>query len=163
MGTRLRVRTTVETTSATTTTLRKLTQKIPDPRGGPGLITTIYLDEGEYSIFRTLPGLDLVKSRFRVPPLSIDVFNGALEGLVIGEVEFGSDDERAAFREPGESIAEITHDGRLTGDLLATMERSTLLAILDTFGLAPLDGTELWDRPLSDLTELDFLPRRADL
>src|SRR5262249_10349058 len=35
-GTRLRLRQTVETTAAGTTTVRKLTQKIPDPAGGPG-------------------------------------------------------------------------------------------------------------------------------
>ena len=55
-GTRLRLRRTVETTASARTTVRKLTQKIPAPGGGPGLITTMYLDEAEYEALATLPG-----------------------------------------------------------------------------------------------------------
>ena len=47
-GTRLRLRRTVETTAAAIVTVRKLTQKIPAPAGGPGLITTVYLDQSGY-------------------------------------------------------------------------------------------------------------------
>ncbi len=68
-GTRLRLRRTVETTATATTTVRKLTQKIPADDGGPGLITTFYLDEAEYQALATLPGAGLTKTRAqRAPP-----------------------------------------------------------------------------------------------
>ena len=67
--TRLRLRRTVETTAAATTTVRKLTQKVPAPAGGPGLITSLYLDEAEYEALSMLPGAGLTKTRYSVPRL----------------------------------------------------------------------------------------------
>jgi len=49
LGTRLRLRRWVETTAETTTTVCKLTQKVPAPDGRPGLITSIYLTQTEYN------------------------------------------------------------------------------------------------------------------
>jgi hypothetical protein len=43
LGTRFRLRRSVETAGAESRTIFKLTQKIPDDDGGPGLITTTYL------------------------------------------------------------------------------------------------------------------------
>jgi hypothetical protein len=44
----LRLRRTHETTADGAVTVHKLTQKLPNERGGPGLITTLYLSPAEY-------------------------------------------------------------------------------------------------------------------
>jgi CYTH domain-containing protein len=142
-GTRLRLRRAVETTATATTTVRKLTQKIPAPDGGPGLISTLYLNEVEYEVLATLPGARLTKTRYSVPPLGVDVFSGALGGLVMGEIEFESADEEARFPLPAASALEVTRDERFTGARLALMDRSELSTLLAAAGLEPLDASEL--------------------
>lgn len=63
-GTRVRLRRVVETTASGSMISRKFTQKIPAPGGGPGLITTIYLDEAEHSVLAGLPGSGLTRTRY---------------------------------------------------------------------------------------------------
>ncbi|MGA3220050.1 MAG: hypothetical protein ABSE77_13400 [Acidimicrobiales bacterium] len=57
----LRAATTVEGESRGTTQY-KLRQKVPPPEGGPGLITTLYLDADEHCLFDALPGAVLRKT-----------------------------------------------------------------------------------------------------
>ena len=148
-GTRLRLRQTVETTAAATTMVWKLTQKIPAPTGGPGLITTLYLSAAEHAALDVLPGPILVKTRYSVPPFGIDVLGGELEGLVVAEIEFATDDEQAAFPAPPESVAEVTLDARFTGGHYLTMARDGLLAALAELGAPLVDATELRERSLT--------------
>jgi CYTH domain-containing protein len=148
-GTRIRLRETVETTTAGTTTVRKLTQKIPSPSGGPGLITTLYVSPAEYDVLAQLPAAVLTKARYSVPPFGVDVFEGALTGLVLAEIEFDSAESADALAPPPESVAEVTLDARLTGGCFCTMTRDQLLAILSEYGVEPADATELAARPLS--------------
>jgi CYTH domain-containing protein len=148
VGTRIRLRQTVETTTAGTTTVRKLTQKIPAPTGGPGLITTLYVSEAEYEVLRRLPAATLTKTRYSVPPFGLDVFGGELAGLVLAEIEFSDDEAHARFDPPVESVAEVTQDVRLTGGRFTQMPRAKLLEILSEYGLTPVDATELAGRPL---------------
>lgn len=49
----------------------------------------------------------------------IDVFGGALDGLVLVEVEFGDDEAMAAFEAPGWFGPEVTDDHRYTNLALA--------------------------------------------
>jgi CYTH domain-containing protein len=79
------------------------------------LTTTLYVSEAEYDVFRTLPAAVLVKTRYNVPPFGIDVFTGALAGLVLAEIEFDTDAGQDEFPAPHESVAEATLDGRFTG------------------------------------------------
>jgi CYTH domain-containing protein len=147
-GTRIRLRHTVETTTEGTTTVRKLTQKVPAPAGGPGLITTLYVSDAEHEVLRQLPAATLTKTRYSVPPFGVDVFEGELAGLVVAEIEFATDEDQARFEPPPESVAEVTLDARLTGGRYTTMSRDELLAILDEYGVGPVDGTELASREL---------------
>ena len=147
--TRLRLRQTVETTTAGTMTIRKLTQKIPNPSGGPGLITTLYLSAAEHEVISALPADVLEKSRYSVPPLGVDVFRGPLAGLVVAEIEFATDEDQAAFAPPPESVAEVTFDDRFTGGRYLHTGRDDLLALLAEHGLEPVDARELAERPLS--------------
>ncbi len=135
-GTRLRLRRTTETTAEGASTYRKLTQKIPAPEGSLGLITTIYLSEAEYEVFAVLPAEVIKKTRYSLPPLGVDVFEGRLAGLVIAEIEFADDVAAESFPVPTNAIAEITADPRLTGGKLAVTDRAELLAVLSDYGLS---------------------------
>jgi hypothetical protein len=120
-GTRIRLRETVERTAEDKRRLYKLTQKIPAPGGGPGLITTFYLDTSEYSAMSVVAADVLRKTRLSIPPLGVDIFHGPLEGLVLAEAEFDSDEDMQAFEPPDASLAEVTDDHRFTGGRLATV------------------------------------------
>ncbi len=70
----------------------KFTQKVPAGRPGSvqGLITNIYLSAAEYDLLASLPAEVLCKCRLSVPPLSIDMFDPPLQGLVLADVEFST-------------------------------------------------------------------------
>ncbi|CAM5241856.1 hypothetical protein SALBM311S_03088 [Streptomyces alboniger] len=117
----------------------KLTQKVPfdQPGAVQGLITNTYLSTAEYDLLASLPAVVLSKTRFSVPPLGVDVFDGPLEGLVLAEAEFTSDEEALAFAPPAECVAEVTDDARFTGGSLLRASREELLAWLAEYGIRP--------------------------
>jgi CYTH domain-containing protein len=92
--------------------------------------TTIYLTESEYALLRSLPSHELRKTRSRVPlgdrDAIVDVFSGALEGLVVLEVGFDGREEAEAFIPPSWVGAETT----LSGGELASMSAAELSARL---------------------------------
>ena len=110
-------------------TERKLAQKTH------GLITNIYADEDEYDALATLPAHVLHKTRLSIPPFGVDVFEGALTGLTMAEIEFDTDEEMAGFEPPSWVVAEVTDDIRFTGGRLVTMTREELSAVLAEFSL----------------------------
>jgi CYTH domain-containing protein len=118
---------------------RKLTQKVPisRPGGVQGLITNTYLSLAEYDLLASLPAAVLSKTRFSVPPLGVDVFNGPLQGLVLAEAEFTTDEEAQSFVPPPECVAEVTNDVRFTGGRLVETPRQDLLGWLAEYGLRP--------------------------
>lgn len=79
----------------------------------------------------------LSETRFSVPPLGVDVFEGPLQGLVLAEAEFTGDEEALAFVPPAECVAEVTDDARFTGGRLVGASRERLLAWLGEFGIRP--------------------------
>ena len=80
-----------------------------------GLITNTYLSAAEYDLLASLPAEVLSKTRLSVPPLSIDVFNPPLHGLVLADVEISTDEAAHSFLLPPAAIAEVTDDARFTG------------------------------------------------
>ncbi|MGW4913749.1 hypothetical protein [Streptomyces sp. NPDC004270] len=118
---------------------RKLTQKVPHSRPGgvQGLITNTYLSPTEYDLLASLPAAVLSKTRFSVPPLGVDVFDGPLRGLVLAEAEFTTDEEAQSFVPPSECVAEVTDDARFTGGRLVETSRQELLGWLAEYGLRP--------------------------
>jgi hypothetical protein len=145
LGTRLRLRRTVEVETGEvekgascpggTRTYYKLTQKIPAPDGGPGLITTVYLDEAEHERLSALPAAVLRKTRLSIPPLGVDVFAPPLAGLFLAEAEFDSAAELHAFTPPACAVAEVTRDPRFTGGRFAVMSADELTTLLREFGI----------------------------
>jgi CYTH domain-containing protein len=120
----------------------KFTQKVPAGRPGyvQGLITNTYLSASEYDLLATLPAEVLSKTRFSVPPLSIDVFDPPLHGLILADVEFSTDETAKSFLLPPEAIVEVTDDIRFTGGNLVRTRRDDLLAWLAEYGIEPAPG-----------------------
>jgi CYTH domain-containing protein len=120
----------------------KLTQKVPANHPGyvQGLITNTYLSAAEYDLLATLPAEVLSKTRLSVPPLSIDVFDPPLHGLVLADAEFTTDEAATSFPRPPEAIAEVTDDVRFTGGSLVRACRHDLLAWLAEYGIEPAPG-----------------------
>jgi CYTH domain-containing protein len=123
----------------------KLTQKVPAPTHGPtqGLITNTYLTRAEYDVLASLPAAVLSKTRLSVPPMGIDIFAGALTGLVTGEAEFSSDAAAAAFLPPPYCAAEVTDDPRFTGGTLVRTGRDQLAPWLAEYGITLSSVTAL--------------------
>jgi CYTH domain-containing protein len=131
IGTRLRVR----CVRGGRETIYKLTQKIPNASGGPGLITTIHLDAAEHAALCALPCHELRKTRTSIPPFGVDTFAAPLAGLVLAEVEFESAEELAAFAPSIAVVVEVTDDVRFTGGRLATASWSEVARDLAAFGV----------------------------
>jgi len=115
----------------------KLTQKLVDQKAGArqGLITSMYLTASEFSVLRNLPAKVLIKSRHSVPPFGIDVFEGALSGLVLAEVEFDSPLEVAMVALPSFIGPEVSDDPRFTGGRLVGVSREELKDWLAQYGI----------------------------
>lgn len=118
-GTRMRLRLSVGTDG---TVMRKLTQKVPAPAGEPpgvqGWITNTYLSDEEYDLFAVLPGRSLRKRRLSIGEMGVDLFEGALTGLILAEAEFTTDAELVAFDPPEWCGVEVTTDPTFRGGAL---------------------------------------------
>lgn len=116
----------------------KFTQKLPAGRPGPvrGLITSTYLSGAEYDLLASLPADVITKTRVSSPPLSVDIFDPPLHGLVLAEAEFTSDEAALAFPLPAAAVAEVTDDTRFAGDSLARVGRAEVTGWLAEYGIA---------------------------
>jgi len=142
VGTRLRLRKALETRGTSTETYYQLTQKIPAPEGGPGLLCTTYLNSEEYALLALLPGAVLRKTRYSIPPFGVDEFAAPLKGLFLAEVEFDDAAAMAAFHPPAWIIAEVTFDSRFSGGNLVSMQPEDLAALLASFAVDLATRTE---------------------
>jgi CYTH domain-containing protein len=89
-------------------------------RAGPSQIGTLkYLTRAEFEVLAELPANELRKTRYSVPPFGIDVFEGPLDGLVLAEAEFDSEEAASALTLPSYIVREVSDDPRYTGGFLA--------------------------------------------
>jgi CYTH domain-containing protein len=116
----------------------KLTQKLRARASGAqqSLITNIYLTESEFRLLAQLPAKMLNKVRHSVPPFGIDVFEGALQGLRLAEVEFNSAAAAEALIVPDFILREVTDDARFTGGQLVCASRPNVEEWLAEYGIA---------------------------
>ena len=124
-GTRLRLRMMVHDDGAIE---RKLTQKLPQPGDGVDAVTTIYLGPEEHDLIAGLTAHELGKTRHSLDGFGVDVFEGALEGLVLAEAEVASEEEARAILPPPVAIAEVTADERFSGASLAAALRNDVFS-----------------------------------
>jgi CYTH domain-containing protein len=129
-GTQLRLRVMTEQPSGRV--IYKLTQKqqAADPRVRH--ITTLYLPEHEHRLLSSLVGVRLAKRRHRAESgglaWGVDLFEGALAGLVLAEREFDSEAELSAAAAPAFAALEVTDDAAFTGGALAAGDPVASLA-----------------------------------
>jgi CYTH domain-containing protein len=107
-------------------TIFKLGKKeVPEPPDfGRMAITTIYLTEAEHELLAVLPAFELRKRRLSVEhggrSFGVDVFEGALSGLVLAETELETPiDLGQPLDLPDWVVREVTRDERFTGGALA--------------------------------------------
>lgn len=81
-------------------------------------------DEAQFeSLWPLTEGRRVEKTRHMIPAgelrIELDVYEGALEGLAVAEVEFPSEDAGATFEPPGWFGPEVTDDARYKNRALA--------------------------------------------
>ena len=103
----------------------KLTQKFAtDPNDfSRTVITNIYLSPKEYQVLALFEGNEIRKNRYPFEyegrAYSIDVFLGALWGLILAETSFENDEEMENFLTPSFVDMDVTKDEIFTGGKLA--------------------------------------------
>jgi CYTH domain-containing protein len=89
------------------------------------VMTNLYLDQTEYDLLGRLPAKVLTKKRYGYPyqerKLSIDVFMGNLEGLILAEIEFLEDSDAANFPAPSFALRDVTDEHFFTGGELVKL------------------------------------------
>jgi CYTH domain-containing protein len=133
-GTALRLR---EQSEDSGPAIFKLTQKLPARANGAqqGLITSMYLTK-EFLILAQLSAKTLSKTRYSVPPFGIDIFEGALEGLLIAEAEFDSAAAADTLTLPSFISREVSADSRFTGGQLVCASRHDIRIWLSEYGIS---------------------------
>jgi CYTH domain-containing protein len=103
-----------------------------DPASGP--IVNIYLTADEHAAFAGLPGRRLDKRRHTVlhggAAFSVDLFAGALSGLILCEAEAPSPEAIRTLRFPQWAVREVTADPFFSGGHLAGVTADDLAARL---------------------------------
>lgn len=126
--TRLRLRR-MDALDGSETVLKLGKKEVPAPPDFSRMtITTIYLTGPEYETLAQLPALELRKRRYRVEESgrlwSVDVFAGALEGLILAETDFETEAELEELELPDWIERDVSDDERYTGGELARQASS---------------------------------------
>lgn len=116
-GTGLRLR---KITAPGEATILKLGKKYPGAGLSSRPMTNIYLDQADYDALAALPAALLVKRRHDAGAgFAIDLFDGALAGLILAEVAAADRDTLAAIVPPIWCAQEVTDDTTYAGGTLA--------------------------------------------
>ncbi|HEX8845267.1 MAG TPA: hypothetical protein VF791_11515 [Pyrinomonadaceae bacterium] len=105
----------------------RLTQKFAPSVSDPALttVTSIQLSPAEYNVLAIFEGNEIRKNRYPFEyegrTYSIDVFLGALWGLILAETDFETDEELRAFKPPPFASLEITGEELFTGGRLVEL------------------------------------------
>jgi len=105
----------------------KLTQKFaPDPEDLlRTVITNTYLSRTEYEVFSVFEGNEIRKNRYPYEyeghSYGIDVFLGALWGLILAETSFETDEEMERFTQPPFAFMDVTNDPMFAGGSLVNL------------------------------------------
>lgn len=114
----------------------KLTQKFAPapPDYSRTVITNTYLSAYEYEVLSVFEGNEIRKNRYPFEhegrKYSIDVFLGALWGLILAETEFETDEEMDKFTLPPFAVMDVTNEEMFTGGRLVDLTVDELRAEL---------------------------------
>jgi adenylate cyclase len=102
------------------------------------LETTIPLGREEFDELGQLPGKRVEKTRYFYEEggvqYEVDIFGGALAGLVLADVEFGSMDAKEKFSMPAWCLADVTQEKSIAGGVLAGKSYADIEEKLNAFG-----------------------------
>ena len=122
----------------------EITKKQPIEAGDSSrqLETTIPLTVDEFADLQQLPGKRVEKTRFYYQEnginYEIDVFRGALSGLVLVDVEFKSREEENNFVPPKWWLVEVTQEKFIAGGMLCGKSFNDIEDRLKEFGYVKL-------------------------
>lgn len=97
-------------------------------------IVNIYLDAAEYAALARLPGWALSKRRHRVDGFAVDMFAGALDGLVLAEIDRPDRAEVVVAAAPGWAVREVTGEAAFTGGELSRLDAAGVAGLLLRLG-----------------------------
>lgn len=110
----------------------KLTKKFEPIPAHMGRIVSMWLLESEYTALLALPGRELRKRRhyFKRAEVkyAVDVFDGALQGLLLCEFEGENEDELFSIPSPPFANVEVTRHAFFTGGNLSRASAEQLMA-----------------------------------
>jgi CYTH domain-containing protein len=115
----------------------KLTQKFAPapPDFSRTIITNTYLSAYEYQVLSVFEGNEIRKNRYPFEyegrRYSIDVFLGALWGLILAETDFETDEEMDAFTTPPFAVMDVTNEEMFTGGRLVDLTTDELRVELE--------------------------------
>ena len=110
---------------------RKGSEPLLTAKRGSGLSreeAEVAIDDAAFErLWPLTQGRRLQKRRHRIPQgdlvVEVDVYEGELEGLVVAEIEFPSEEEAGRFEAPEWLGEEVTGDRRYLNETLATQGR----------------------------------------
>jgi len=98
---------------------------------------TIMLTKEEFETLSQLEGKRLEKVRYEYDyngmTAEVDVFKGALEGLVLVDFEFSSHDKKGAFEMPDFCLADVTQEVFIAGGMLCGKKYDEIASKLAEF------------------------------
>jgi CYTH domain-containing protein len=113
-------------------------QPVKDGDASYQLETTIPLTKEEFSDLSTLQGKRISKRRYLYSEgkymYEIDVFQGPLKGLVLVDVEFGSEKAKDAFESPAWLLADVTQETFIAGGMVCGKRYEDIAPRLETLG-----------------------------
>jgi CYTH domain-containing protein len=127
IGTRLRLR---RMESPDGLVRHKLAKKLARGERGGVVMGNLYLTAEEHAALAGVAAHEVRKRRHALGSWSVDVFAGALQGLVLAEIEAESREALAREAPPFAVEAEVTDDERFTGGRLAATSATELQALL---------------------------------
>lgn len=121
-----------------------LSQKLILTVKGDGMLTRqefeLEIDESSFdTLAKKVSGTIISKNRYEIPlennlTLELDIFDGLLKGLIMGEIEFPDEDTAKKYNPPGYIGREVTFDERFHNSILSSMSEvdiSDLLALVN--------------------------------
>jgi len=123
----------------------EFTKKIQLDPGDAGQQQELSVDltAEEYKALSRGDGRNVYKARYFLPyegrTAEVDIFKGALEGLVIIEFEFDTLEEKNAFTMPDFCLADVTQEEFIAGGMLAGKAYQDIQEGLLRFNYKPLE------------------------
>jgi len=122
----------------------EITKKLPIKEGDASkqIEYTIPLDNTEFTSLSPVSSKRIEKDRYDVNidgnPAEVDIFLGALKGLVLIDFEFSSDADKQTFTPPPCCLVEVTQEDFIAGGNLAGKSYSEIAIALARFDYKPL-------------------------